>query len=81
MIKPFFRGFKKGFNMFGETIATLVNSVLLFIVYVVGIGLTSLAAKLVKKRFLELKIEKDKESYWSDLNLKKEKIEKYYRQF
>lgn len=73
-------GFKEGFKEFGHSIAVIVNSVLLFIVYLVGVGITSIFAKLVNKHFLDTKL-KNTDSYWSNLDLKKESIEKYYRQF
>ncbi len=79
--KLFFKGFKKGMHNFGGTIATIVNSGLLLIVYFIGVGITSIIAKLSGKHFLETKISKKRDSYWSDLNLKKKPIEEYYRQF
>jgi len=64
---------------FGIGVSVIVNSLLLSIVYVAGVGFTSLFAKLVGKRFLETK--KKKDTYWSDLDLKKKPLEEYYRQF
>jgi DNA-binding MurR/RpiR family transcriptional regulator len=69
----------KGFKKFGEAIATIVNSVLLSIVYIIGVGATAITAKFVKKKFL--KLNKNSQSYWEDLNLTKEPIENYYRGF
>ena len=80
-LKQFFSGFRKGFRDFGHTISAIINSILLLIVYLIGAGLTSLFAKLAGKHFLQRKINKAKETYWSDLNLKKKPIEEYYRQF
>ena len=79
-LNGFFEGFKKGVKLFGENIVLIVNSILLFIIYILGVGFTSLIAKLVGKQFLNLSINK-KGSYWSDLNLKKKKIKNYYKQF
>ena len=76
----FFKGFKKGFKDFGHNVSIIINSVLLAIVYFVGVGLTSLIAKVCGKHFLEMKLSKNK-TYWSDLNLKKKTIQEYYRQF
>ena len=72
-------GFKKGVKGFGQNISMLVNTILLSVVYFIGVGLTFIFAKIFRKHFLELKLKKD--SYWSDLNLSKKKIEEYYRQF
>lgn len=80
-IKQFVDGFKKGQKMFGETIAVIVNSVLLTLVYIVGIGITSIVARIFKKKFLETEILFKERSYWNDLNLHKKKLEEYYRQF
>jgi hypothetical protein len=78
-MRQFFKGLKKGTSNFGHNIAIIINSILLTLVYFMGVGLTSIFAKLVKKRFLDTK--HSERSYWSDLNLKKRPTEEYYRQF
>ncbi|MEK6860323.1 MAG: hypothetical protein AABX54_05920 [Nanoarchaeota archaeon] len=78
-ILEFLSGLKEGQKIFGKNIATIINSILLSIVYFIGVGLTSIFAKLFKKRFLDL--EMNTGTYWEDLNLSKEDITKYYRQF
>ena len=77
----FVGSFFKGSKNFGENISIIVNSILLSFVYFVGVGLTSIFAKIFKKSFLELKTEKENETYWSELNLTKNSMEEYYRQF
>lgn len=79
-IKQFFTGFKEGLKDFSGNISIIVNTILLSLVYFIGVGLTSVIAKIFKKRFLQLK-ESKRESYWKNLNLKKKKMEEYYRQF
>ena len=79
-MRQFFKGLKKGMGNFGYNIALIINTILLSFVYVVGVGFTSTIAKIFRKHFLETKLS-NKGSYWSDLNLKKKPIEKYYRQF
>ncbi len=79
-VKQFFKGLRKGMQNFGHDIALIINTILLTFVYLIGVGLTSLFAKLFRKHFLETKLSK-KDSYWSDLNLKKKPMEDYYRQF
>jgi len=76
----FFKNFKKGMTTFGNDISTIVNTVLLFVVYVVGIGVTSIVAKIIGKKFLDMKLS-SKKSYWRSLNLKKKSVDDYYRQF
>ena len=80
-LKQFFSGFNEGIGLFGHNISVIVNSVLLSIVYFMGVGFTSIAAKLFGKRFLELRTSRKSKTYWSELNLKKKKIDDYYRQF
>ena len=80
-VNHFIKGFKEGMKLFGERIAIIVNSALLLIVYLVGVGLTSIASKLVGKHFLDKKLSKSKDSYWEDLNLNKKPVDEYYRQF
>ncbi len=79
--KNFFKGFKKGMESFGKNIAGIINAALLIIVYLIGVGLTSIIAKLFGKHFMDTKLSKKKKSYWSDLNLKKRPIEEFYRMF
>ncbi len=80
MIREFGRGIWKGQKEFGETIGSIVNTILLSVVYLIGVGLTSIVAKISKKHFLDLEREKV-DSYWEELNLGKKKKEEYYRQF
>ncbi len=80
MIKEFFIGLKEGFKQFGNFITNITNFILLFFVYFIGVGLTSIVAKISKKHFLDLKKE-NKESYWKELNLTTQPKENYYRQF
>ncbi|HLD10921.1 MAG TPA: hypothetical protein VJB89_02470 [Candidatus Nanoarchaeia archaeon] len=79
-LKQFFNEFKEGMKDFGSGISMIVNSILLIIVYLIGVGITSLIAKIFNKRFLQTKFSR-KETYWEDLNLKKKNKEDYYKQF
>jgi hypothetical protein len=81
LLRQFFKGFKKGMHTFGQNIAIIINSTLLLIVYVIGVGFTSIFAKIFRKRFLEIKISQKRNTYWLELDLKKKPIETYYRQF
>ncbi len=78
-LKQFFNGFQKGMKSFSDNITSIINFLLLSIVYFIGVGLTSITAKIFGKHFLDTK--KKKDSYWINLNLKKKSIEEYYRQF
>lgn len=81
IIKKFFKGFKNGMENFGKNIAIIINSISLSIIYILGVGITSIVAKIFKKHFLNLKISKKEKTYWLELNLKKRPIEEYYKQF
>ena len=79
--KSFLEGVKGGQKKYGESLAAIVNSILLSLAYFLGVGLTFIFAKLSKKHFLDLKLDRSRESYWEELNLDKERIESYYKQF
>lgn len=75
------KDFGKGVKQFGEMIANIVNFVLLSIVYIFGVGVTSIVAKIFNKKFLDTKIDKEAKTYWKELNLTKKDFNTYYRQF
>jgi len=79
-LTSFIKGFQEGFHNFGSNTSIIINSILLLIIYLIPVGLTSIISKIVNKKFLYINNSK-KETYWSDLNLKKKPIEEYYRQF
>lgn len=77
----FIKGLKQGFTLFGEIITTAVNFLLLSIVFIIGVGVTSVISKVIRKRFLQIKFDKDQKTYWQTLDLDKKPIKEYYRQF
>lgn len=79
MFKKIFHAIKKILEPIGKIISSIVNFILLGIVYFVGIGITSIIFKLFGKHFLDLK--NNKASYWEERNLSKEPIEKYHRMY
>lgn len=78
-MKSFLGGFKEGMKDFGYNISIIVNSVLLSAVYIIGVGITSIIAKLSGKHFLDMKL--GKKTYWEDSDLKGGPKKYYYRQF
>ncbi|MCF7862269.1 hypothetical protein K9M79_08595 [Candidatus Woesearchaeota archaeon] len=74
-----FKAFKKGMHNFTTNISIIINTILLIIVYFIGVGITFIFAKMVGKHFLDMKLSKG--SYWKTLNLKKKPMVSYYRQF
>lgn len=75
-LKKIFEGNKK----FGKIISEPINTITLTIVYLIGIGIPSIAGKISGKEFLNLKLDKNKESYWQELNLSS-RVEDLYKQF
>ncbi|MDD5012180.1 MAG: hypothetical protein PHQ66_00835 [Candidatus Nanoarchaeia archaeon] len=74
-------GFAKGYKMFGENIAIVVNSILFSVVYFLGFGATSIISKIFKKHFLDLDFDKESSTYWENFDLGKKEMGEYYRQF
>jgi hypothetical protein len=68
-------------HLFSSRLSLLVNSLLLFFVYIIGVGFSSLIAKITGKQFLTLHLDKKAATYWEHLDLKKKPIKEYYRQF
>jgi hypothetical protein len=73
------RAWRRGFQDFGHDIAGLVNTVFLFIAYVLGVGLTSLVAKMVGKHFLNCKPRA--KTYWQPVREQTPTEDELYRQF
>ena len=80
-LKSLFKGFRKGQKLFGDTMLALPISIVLTFVYIVGVGLTSIIAKMFGKHFLDTKLDSRRRTYWEDLDLTTKKKEAYYRQF
>ncbi len=79
-LAPFFNMVRKVFSLVGTFLRTGINWVLGGTAYLVGIGLVSIVGRLVGKKFLELKIERSRNSYWQRSN-GAASVEDYYRQF
>ncbi len=80
-MKDFFAGFQEGIKKFGGSISMVVNTVILFLIYIFGVGLTSIFAIIFSKKFLDLEADSQTDSYWHNLNLGREPLDHYYRQF
>lgn len=81
MEKIYFASVKDGMMFFGERTSAIVNAVLLMAVYIVGVGSMSLLSKIIGKKFLELDIDRTRESYWVKKMELPEKLQRYFRQF
>jgi hypothetical protein len=80
-IKDFFKGMKEGQKKFGDNISVIVNTILLSIVYFLGVGLTSIVARLFGVKFLETKTNPEVKTYYETMENQDKKEESYYRQF
>ncbi len=78
----FFKGFYAGMKKFGSNIVNIINFVLLIPVYIIGIGLSAIIAKIMGKKFLNMKkFDKKIKTYWLDKEKKKSNLEDSYKQF
>ena len=76
-IQLLFKGIYHGLGKFGKIISTIVNFILLLVVFIFGIGLVSSISKLKGKKFLELNTNNCLTTYWSDSPVEKSKKEDY----
>ncbi len=81
ILKTFIIGIRDGFGNFSYTIMNIVNFILLALVYFTAIALVSIISKLAGKRFLDLKKNKNKKTYWLNKPITTKSLKKYYRQF
>ena len=80
-LKLLFKGFIEGFHEFGFTVSTILNFVLLSIVFIFGIGLVSIYTKLTNKKVLPLKAEIQENSYWTNKKNRNATIEDSLKPF
>lgn len=74
----FLSGFVDGFKSFSHFLAGIVNFILLLVVYILGVGIVSVIAKAIGKKFLELR--PNRGTNWTERNDSANKDD-YYRQF
>lgn len=79
--RQFFRYVRDGAEFFGETIGTAVNTVILFAVYIIGVGLSALLAMAFRKQVLDMDIDRERASYWHGIPVEEKTPEEYVRQF
>lgn len=76
-----FSGIYAGLGAFGKIISSMVNFLLLLIVFIFGVGLVALFSRFLGKKFLDMKPKAENESYWRDSIIKNRKKEDYYKPF
>ncbi len=80
-LRIFIAGVRDGFGNFSHVIINIVNFILLSLVYFTAIALVAIISKLFGKRFIDLKRQKNTETYWLNKSIKTKPLESYYRQF
>lgn len=81
MWKMLWEGMREGMMYFGERTSAVVNTALLTAVYCFGVGIMSILARVMGKKFLDLRTHVSRVSYWVEIHEVPEKIGRYYRQF
>ncbi len=77
----FLKGFKDGMAAFGKNISMIVNTIMLIITYIIGVGSAWILSRITGKKFIDIALSRRRQTYWTDLKLKKKQINEYYRQF
>ena len=80
MLKRILDSIKSFLEPVAKVISSIVNFILLALVYFLGICIVSIAMKLFGKHFLELK-KKNSSSNWQEHKVAKQPLENYYRTF
>ncbi len=81
LCRSFFGGFTDGVKECVACSSTLINSLLLGVVYLFGIGATAAAAKLFGIRFIEHGERRSRDSYCIEREQRPMLAEEHYRQF
>ncbi len=81
-IKLFFKGLGSGFQEPGHLLARLINTLLLLIVFVFGVGPVAIISRLRGKRYLATKsFSQTATTYWQDCSLENKSKEDYTKLF
>ncbi len=81
-IKLFFKGLSSGFQEPGHFLARLINTLLLLIVFIFGVGPVALIARLRGKRYLgTTSFQQTVTTYWQDYSLDNKSKEDYTKLF
>lgn len=68
-----------GIQAIGMFVSTIINYLLLLIVYIIGVGLTWAGTRIFKKKLLDYEIEK--KTFWTEVSGKNNTIERARRMF
>lgn len=73
------RKIKEALTVVGKKVSTVVNTILLGVIYIFVVGPLAIAARLMKKRFIQT--EKKSETYWVKTDVGNKPVNRYYRQY
>lgn len=79
--KSFVAFIRESLKDFFNYVNQIINTVLLSIVYILAVSFTWFIAKIFKKKFLDLAIDKNKKTYWEDFEQGDKLNTNYFRQF
>ncbi|HIG98502.1 TPA: hypothetical protein HA231_03715 [Candidatus Woesearchaeota archaeon] len=65
----------------GRKVASLVNAMLLTVTYFTAVAATAIAAKIFRKKFLELKQDRNAKTYWHERKKEDHTKKEAYRAF
>ncbi|MFA5484710.1 MAG: hypothetical protein WC260_00435 [Candidatus Pacearchaeota archaeon] len=80
-MKKFRENIKKRIKKSSKLILLITNTILLTIVYFLGIGITFLIGKLTRKKLFNLDLNKDEKTYWEKIKEEKKSLEDFYNPF
>ena len=80
MLKKLWSAVKSVLEPISKIMSSVVNFVLLAIVYFISIGIVSIVSKLFGRHFLALK-KQNRKTNWDENKLAKQPLEQYYRTF
>lgn len=78
--KMFLKGLARGLTHTGHTITGIINTVLLLIIYFIGVGTAAIITKLAKQELIALE-KKNTATYYNDKKIETENIQEYYKQY
>lgn len=76
----FLDGFRHGFKSFGMIVTNIVNTVLLLLIYFVGVGFAALITRITSQKLMSVE-KKKTNSYYKVNKTEKQNIEDFYKQY
>ena len=77
----FFKEYLETFKKFSKIIQKIVNTIVRSLSYFIGAGLSVLIMRITKKKLMGAGINKNKETYWEEIQQKKQSLNESLKQF